>query len=118
MASKKTIKSAIESMMSSIGDDYTNYTDDDVNENPLEKLEGSYEGIGLSVSTTMDKEIIVASVFEEGPAAKAGIEINDIIFTLSFAPTTLLSVQSNIGINRFSVIHITFLKLYNSVNLP
>ena len=76
---EEIIDSAIESMMSSIGDDYTNYTDDDVNENPLEKLEGSYEGIGLSVSTTMDKEIIVASVFEEGPAAKAGIEINDII---------------------------------------
>lgn len=76
---EEIIDSAIESMMNSIGDDYTNYTDDDASENPLEKLEGSYEGIGLSVSTTMDKEIIVASVFKDGPAAKAGIEVNDII---------------------------------------
>lgn len=76
---EELIDSAIESMIDSIGDNYTTYTDDDANSNILEELEGTYEGIGCSVSMTTDGEIVVVSVFENGPADKAGLEVNDIV---------------------------------------
>lgn len=76
------IDSAIDSMIDSIGDDYTTYTDNDATNTFLEDLEGTYEGIGCMVSMTENKEIIVVSTFDDGPAKKAGLEPNDIILKI------------------------------------
>lgn len=76
------IDSAIDSMIDSIGDDYTTYTDDKATNTFLEDLEGTYEGIGCMISMTENNEIIVASVFDDGPAKKAGLEPNDIILKI------------------------------------
>lgn len=77
------IDSAINSMIDSIGDDYTTYTDNDTTNTFLEDLEGTYEGIGCMVSMTENKEIIVVSTFDDGPAKKAGLEQNDIILKIN-----------------------------------
>ena len=79
---KELIDTAIDSMINSIGDDYTTYTDDNATDAFLEELEGTYEGIGCMVSMTENNEIIVVSVFEDGPAKKAGLEPNDIILKI------------------------------------
>ena len=76
------IDSAIDSMLDSIGDDYTTYTDNNATNIFLEDLEGTYEGIGCMVSMTENREIIVISTFEDGPAKKAGLEPNDIILKI------------------------------------
>lgn len=76
---EKLIDTAVESMIDSIGDNYTTYTDDDEKNNVLEQLEGTYEGIGCSVSMTINGEIIVVNLFEDGPAYTAGLQLNDII---------------------------------------
>lgn len=76
------IDSAIDSMIDSIGDDYTTYTDNNATNTFLEDLEGTYEGIGCMVSMTENKEIIVVSTFDDGPAKKAGLEPNDIILKI------------------------------------
>lgn len=76
---EKLIDSAINSMITSLGDDYTIYTDDTTANDFLEELEGTYEGIGCTVSMNTNGEIIVVSLFEDGPAKKAGLQENDII---------------------------------------
>lgn len=79
---QELIDSAIDSMIDSIGDDYTTYTDNDATNIFLEDLEGTYEGIGCMVSMTENKEIIVVSTFDDSPAKKAGLEPNDIILKI------------------------------------
>lgn len=76
------IDSAINSMINSVGDDYTTYTDDGTANAFLEDLEGTYEGIGCMVTMNENGEIIVVSVFEDGPAEEAGIQENDIIIKI------------------------------------
>lgn len=79
---QELIDSAIDSMIDSIGDDYTTYTNNNATNTFLEDLEGTYEGIGCMVSMTKNKEIIVVSTFDDGPAKKAGLEPNDIILKI------------------------------------
>ena len=79
---QELIDSAIDSMIDSIGDDYTTYTDNKATNIFLEDLEGTYEGIGCMVSMNENKEIIVVSTFDDGPAKKAGLEPNDIIIKI------------------------------------
>ena len=79
---EKLIDSAINSMITSLGDDYTIYTDDKIANDFLEELEGTYEGIGCTVSMNTNGEIIVVSLFEDGPAQKAGLQEKDIILKI------------------------------------
>ena len=76
---EKLINNAIKSMVNSVGDDYTIYTDNETSDEFLEELEGTYEGIGCTVSMTANNEIIVISIFEGGPAKLAGLQVGDII---------------------------------------
>lgn len=76
---EKLIDEAISSMLESIGDDYTNYQNEQSTTSFLENIQGSYEGIGCMVSMNENNEIYVVSVFDDSPAQKAGIQINDII---------------------------------------
>ena len=76
------IDSAINSMVTSIGDNYTTYTNSKTKNEALEELEGTYEGIGCMVSMTQTGQIIVVNIFENSPAKNAGLEPNDIIIKI------------------------------------
>lgn len=73
------VDKAIDSMVNSIGDNYTTYTEKDASNNILEDLEGTYQGIGCMVSMNEQNQIIVINVFEDGPAKSAGLQKGDII---------------------------------------
>ena len=45
----------------------------------LETVNGTYEGIGCMISMDNDNNIVVISVFDDGPAKKAGLQEKDII---------------------------------------
>lgn len=77
------IDNAINSMLNSVGDSYTTYTDEDTTNNFLENVDGTYEGIGCLVSTNEVGNIYVVSIFENGPAAKAGLQEQDIILKIN-----------------------------------
>lgn len=74
----KLVESAIEGMMSSIGDKYTTYNDVDGATTFNETVSGTYEGIGCLVTTT-ENGIQIIEVFDESPASKAGLKEKDII---------------------------------------
>lgn len=76
---KNLINGAIKGMIEALGDDYSVYLDQDTSDNFNITLNGSYEGIGVSVATTTNNEIMVIGVFPDSPAEKAGLKAMDII---------------------------------------
>jgi len=76
---EKLIDVAVDAMVESVGDTYTTYSNTETTESFLEDVEGKYEGIGCTVSTTAEGKIIVVSYFKNSPAEKAGLKEGDII---------------------------------------
>lgn len=72
------IDSAIDGMVSSVGDVYTSYSDTKTTDNFDEMVNGTYEGIGCTIMQEKDK-ITVVEVYDNTPAFKAGLKANDII---------------------------------------
>ena len=79
---KKLIETATNAMMESVGDNFTTYSNSEKTESFLEDVEGSYEGIGCTVTTTEEGKIKVVSMFDDSPAKKAGLKENDIILAI------------------------------------
>ncbi len=69
---------AISGMVSSIGDEYTNYGNSQDAANFDDLVNGTYEGIGCTIMQDKDS-ISIAEVYENTPAAKAGLKKDDII---------------------------------------
>ena len=76
---KELINGAIKGMVESLGDDYSVYLEQSSSENFNITLNGSYEGIGISVATSANNEIVIVGVFDNSPASKAGLKPLDII---------------------------------------
>lgn len=79
---EELVDKAIESMLNSVGDNYTTYTDKDSTNTFLENINGTYEGIGCMVAMDENQNIFVASVFDNGPAQEAGLKENDVILKI------------------------------------
>lgn len=73
------IDGAVEGMISSVGDSFTSYSDTDSAISFNETINGTYEGVGLSIATLNDGTITVIEIFDDSPAYKAGIKVGDII---------------------------------------
>lgn len=69
---EKMLDAAINGMLNYLGDNYTTYLNSDQSKELEKKLAGSYEGIGISLQGQQ-----VASVVENGPAARSGILVGD-----------------------------------------
>lgn len=91
----KLVEAAINGMVSSVGDEYTNYSDIDEADSFNEMLSGKYEGIGCTI-TLKDEMVSVVSVYEGSPAEKAGIKEGDIIKEVD------KHVASKMGVNKIA----------------
>jgi carboxyl-terminal processing protease len=76
------VDAAIEGMIDSLGEDYTEVLNSAESSLLSDKLDGSYQGIGIVVGIS-DNNIIVKSVTEDSPASKSGILVNDIILSIN-----------------------------------
>lgn len=76
---EELVNSAINGMVDSVGDAYTNYSDSGTTTSFLETVEGTYEGIGCTIAQKQTGEIVVIDMFDNGPSAKAGLMVDDII---------------------------------------
>ena len=80
---EKLLSAALKGVLEEIGDDYSVYMDDDDYSNLNLNLEGSYSGIGISIYKDIStNNMIIASVFENSAADKAGLKENDIILSV------------------------------------
>lgn len=69
---------AINGMMNYLNEKHSTYMDDEDVQELNSKLDSSYEGIGVVIYTS-DKGVTIYSVYEDTPAAKAGLKAGDII---------------------------------------
>ena len=77
------VDAAINGMLSYAGDDYTIYMNEDATEALNSQLEGTYEGIGIKITLDEKFNIVIVEVFQDSPAEKAGLKINDIITSVN-----------------------------------
>ena len=87
------IEKAIDGMVASVGDVYTNYGDVDTADAFDELVNGTYEGIGCTIQQVEDK-IIIIDVYDKSPADKAGLKSGDIVKTVDNI------VAADVGVNR------------------
>ena len=78
----KLVDSAINGMLDYTGDDYTIYLNENATDALNDKLDGTYEGIGVRISLNSDNKIMVYEVFKDSPADKSGIKENDILLSI------------------------------------
>lgn len=70
---EKMLDEAIDAMLKYLGDNYTTYMNDAQSKELEEKLSGTYQGIGVTIS---NKEII--KVAKNSPAETAGLQVGDV----------------------------------------
>ena len=86
------VESAINGMVSSVGDEYTSYSDKDVTDNFNEAVNGKYMGIGALIMKS-ENDLVIYKVFEDSPSYKAGLKDGDIILKLDDKDTKDMSVN-------------------------
>lgn len=88
----KLVESAINGMVSSVGDEYTSYSDKDVTDNFNEAVNGKYMGIGALIMKS-ENDLVIYKIFEDSPSYKAGLKDGDIILKLDDKDTKDMSVN-------------------------
>lgn len=79
---KKITDGAISGMLSSLNDPYSNYLQKNQNKINNTNINGSYEGIGITIGK-INNEIVILDVLENSSAKKKGILANDIILKVN-----------------------------------
>ncbi len=95
----KMIQGAIKGMVESVDDPYTAYLDPETYELSATRLEGTYDGIGATVSIE-DGQIVVIAPIAGSPAEKAGIKPGDKILEIDGVSTEGMSLVEAVVIIR------------------
>lgn len=86
------IDNAIDGMVSSVGDSYTGYIDNENTDEFNELVSGVYEGIGCTIQQ-QESGIKVIEVFEDSPSLKAGLLVDDIILKVDDKDVTKMTAD-------------------------
>ena len=89
---EKIINNAIDGMVSSVGDTYTDYVDEENTDQFDELVSGIYEGIGCTIQQ-QEKGIKIVEIFEDSPSKKAGLMIDDIILKVDDEDVNKMTVE-------------------------
>ena len=76
------VDGAIDGMLNSIGDKHTMYFDKESKKELEQELSGTYYGIGAEIQFNSDKTVSIRKIFNDSPAAKAGLKVNDIFVSI------------------------------------
>ncbi|MCF0242754.1 MAG: S41 family peptidase [Treponema sp.] len=97
---------AIKGMLDAIGDPYTVYLDPDYMRDLNDTTEGSFGGVGLSISKAVESTpekpayVEVASPIEDTPGARAGIQAGDLITAINGMPTPDMTMNEVLAVLR------------------
>ena len=78
---EKLSDAAIKGMIDSLEDPHSNYMDSDTTIDFNETVDGSFVGIGVTVKFENEYNTVIA-IEKDGPADKAGLEVNDVIISV------------------------------------
>lgn len=87
----KLLESGIKGMLEYLGDDYSFYMDSEVSKNFNEQVDGKYEGIGVEIMLLNDNTVKISKVFDDTPASKAGLKVDDVLVSVNDESITGLS---------------------------
>ncbi|WP_054957569.1 S41 family peptidase [Paenibacillus dakarensis] len=93
---EKLVDGAINGMMDSLGDPYSNYMGKVPAAQFEESIEGSFSGIGAEVSS-VDGNVVVVSPIKGSPADKAGIRAKDIILSVNGESLQGMDLNTAVG---------------------
>lgn len=79
-------RSSVQGIIDALGDPYTDYLDPDELEALRQRNDGAYFGVGLQVAQR-GEAIVITRVFEDSPAAEAGIVAGDRLVSVDGRPT-------------------------------
>lgn len=94
---------ALKGMLDAIGDPYTLYLDSNTMRDLNDTTEGSFGGVGLTISkaneSTPEKPayVEVSSPIEDSPGARAGIQSGDFIVAIEGQPTPDMTMNEVLG---------------------
>lgn len=86
--SKELIEAGINGMLEYLGDDYSVYMNQETTESFNEQVEGKYQGIGVEITLLETGGVKITNVFENSPAAKAGLKKDDIFISVNGTDVT------------------------------
>lgn len=69
-------------MVDAVGDVYTSYSDSETADDFMQTVSGVYDGIGCTVSTDLENNIVIISMFEDSPSFKSGLKVGDIVIKI------------------------------------
>ncbi len=91
---KVLLNAALKGVLSEIEDPYSIYMDEDEYSNLNINLEGSYDGLGISIEKdSATNYMIVRSVFKNSAADKAGLKVDDAILSVNGKDVTGLTTS-------------------------
>lgn len=76
---EKLLNGALKGVVETLEDEYSIYIDEEDSDLFNIYLDGNYKGLGIVVTNDQDNNVVVSSVVDNSPAAKAGIQTGDII---------------------------------------
>lgn len=91
----KMLDKAIAAMMNYLGDDYTNYLNNDSTADLMNELTGKYNGIGVYINKETKA---ITEVFADSPASKAGVMVGDIIIGVNDTDTTNMETSEIVAL--------------------
>lgn len=100
---KVLYEGAMKGMMDSLGDPYTSYLDEETIRDLSDTTNGSFGGVGLSISKPIESKpnkpayVEVASPIEDTPGAKSGILAGDYIIEIDGEPTESMTMDEVLG---------------------
>jgi carboxyl-terminal processing protease len=92
----KLSTAGINGTLKSLNDPYTVYLSPKESQALEEKLTGKYSGIGAALEKGK-QGLVITSVFDGSPAAKAGLKPGDIIVTVDGEPTVDAAIEASIA---------------------
>lgn len=96
------VNAAINGMMDYLDDPYTTYLNENSKNALLESLKGKYQGIGIEILKQEEGPIQIVTVFEDSPAAVAGLKNGDIIKSINDVDLTDKSSEDAVDIIKKS----------------
>lgn len=106
----KLLEAGISGMIKYLGDPYSTYMDKKDAADFNEDVDGIYQGIGAEIKYNDDNLPIIAKVFDNSPAAKAGLKENDIIMKVNgkdVTKNTLSEIAAVVKGDKGTIVNIT-----------
>lgn len=98
--SKKLLDGAKNGMLSALEDQHTSYFDKQETEDFNTELSGTYYGIGAQIQLIETNKVQIIKIFDDSPAAKAGLKVGDIFVKIDGKSTDGLDASGVANILR------------------